>query len=94
MAAVCIESLLEDWSGLANCIGSCKATCCCVVVSLLDRYEFGKVTADGRRDVMASGRAPTATLTGLALSTAGVYVCAVDSDGAKVSCARTNRPWG
>jgi hypothetical protein len=35
---------------------------------------------------MASGKSPTATLTGLALSTAGVYVCAVDPDGAKVRC--------
>lgn len=56
-----------------------------MLLHLLRRYEFGKVTADGRRDVMVSGRAPSATLTGLALSTAGVYVCAVDTDGAKVS---------
>jgi hypothetical protein len=48
------------------------------------RYEFGKVTADGRREVMASGKAPSTTITGLSLATAGVYVCAVDSDGAKV----------
>jgi hypothetical protein len=61
---------------------------------LLHRYEFGKVTADGRRDVMVSGRAPSATLTGLALSTAGVYVCAVDTDGAKVSRNHCILCWG
>lgn len=55
----------------------------CVVL----RYEFGKVTADGRREVMASGKDPSTTLTGLSLDTAGVYVCTVDSDGAKVCVA-------
>lgn len=34
---------------------------------------------------MVSGKAPTATLTGLSLTASGVYVCAVDADGAKVS---------
>lgn len=33
---------------------------------------------------MASGKAPTATLTGLSLTTTAVYVCAVDVEGAKV----------
>lgn len=55
----------------------------CVLVAA-DRYEFGKVASDGRRDIMASGRSPSATLTGLDLSAAAVYVCAVDNVGAKV----------
>lgn len=58
------------------------AAACC-------RYEFGRVAADGRREVMASGRAPTATLTGLALSTAGVYVCAVNADSTQVGLCGT-----
>lgn len=53
------------------------------------RFDFGVKDANGARQVVSSSPAPTFTFTGLPIGTAVLYVCAVDSDGAK-TCAESS----